>query len=104
MTSHLAWAQPSDSTSKAAQLLVEFFEKCKTDQSHWKKLSEGAMQRIKEKYTWKKYSKRLLNLTAVYGFWKHVTNLDRRESRRYLEMFYALKYRPLAQSVPPAVE
>ncbi|KAF8036113.1 hypothetical protein BT93_C1957 [Corymbia citriodora subsp. variegata] len=89
---------------QAAQLLVEFFEKCKTDQNHWEKLSEGAMQRIKEKYTWKKYSERLLNLTAVYGFWKHVTNLDQRESRRYLDMFYALKYRPLARSVPPAVE
>lgn len=34
-------------------------------------------------------------MTGVYGFWKHVSNLDHLESRRYLEMFYALKYRPL---------
>ncbi|KAK3404512.1 hypothetical protein EUGRSUZ_K00816, partial [Eucalyptus grandis] len=46
-------------------------------------------------YTWQIYSERLLDLTAVYGFWKHVSNLDRLESRRYLEMFYALKYRKL---------
>ncbi|KAK3438584.1 hypothetical protein EUGRSUZ_C03201 [Eucalyptus grandis] len=89
---------------QAAELLVEFFEKCKVDKSHWDKISKGAMQRIEEKYTWKIYSERLLNLTAVYGFWKHVTSLDRCESRRYLEMFHALVYRPLAQSVPPAVE
>lgn len=47
------------------------------------------------RYTWKIYSQRLLTLTGVYGFWKHVSNLDRLESRRYLEMFYALKYRKL---------
>ncbi|OWM84066.1 hypothetical protein CDL15_Pgr009313 [Punica granatum] len=89
---------------QAANILVEFFEKCKHDPSHWDRISLGAMKRIQEKYTWQIYSERLLNLTAVYGFWKHVSNLDRLESRRYLEMFYALKYRPLAQSVPLAVE
>lgn len=36
-----------------------------------------------------------MTLAGVYGFWKYVSNLDRRETRRYLEMFYALKYRNL---------
>ncbi|KAK4769248.1 hypothetical protein SAY86_027398 [Trapa natans] len=89
---------------QAANLLVDFFEKCKSDPTHWDAISQGAMKRIQEKYTWQIYSERLLNLTAVYGFWKHVSNLDRLESRRYLEMFYALKYRPLAESVPVSVE
>jgi hypothetical protein len=47
------------------------------------------------RYTWKLYSERLMTLTGVYGFWKYVSNLERRETRRYLEMFYALKYRSL---------
>lgn len=34
---------------QAAELLVEFFGKCKTDPSHWDKISKGAMQRIEEK-------------------------------------------------------
>ncbi|XP_039030279.1 sucrose synthase-like [Hibiscus syriacus] len=89
---------------QAAEILVDFFEKCKTDPSHWTKISEEGLRRIEEKYTWQIYSERLLTLTGVYGFWKHVSNLDRRESRRYLEMFYALKYRKLAESVPLAVE
>ena len=89
---------------QAAEILVDFFEKCKTDPSYWTKISEGGLKRIEEKYTWKIYSERLLTLTGVYGFWKHVSNLDRLESRRYLEMFYALKYRKLAESVPLAVE
>jgi len=89
---------------KAAELLVGFFEKCKTDPSHWTNISEGSIKRIEEKYTWKLYSSRLMTLAGVYGFWKYVSNLDRRETRRYLEMFYALKFRNLAKSVPLAIE
>nr|QHZ00911.1 sucrose synthase 4 [Paeonia lactiflora] len=89
---------------QAAVLLANFFEKCKEDPAHWDNISLAGLQRINEKYTWQIYSQRLLTLSGVYGFWKYVSNLDRRETRRYLEMFYALKYRKLAQSVPLAVE
>ncbi|PWA44455.1 sucrose synthase [Artemisia annua] len=47
---------------------------------------------------------RLLTLDGVYGFWKYVSKLDIFEIRRYLEMFYALKYCILAESVPLAVD
>jgi sucrose synthase len=36
---------------KASALLVEFFEKCLEDPSHWNKISQGGLQRIEEKYT-----------------------------------------------------
>nr|GEV32098.1 sucrose synthase [Tanacetum cinerariifolium] len=56
------------------------------------------------RYTWQIYSERLLTLIGVYGFWKHVSKLARLEIRHYLEMFYAPKYRKLAESVPLAVD
>ncbi|XP_077236474.1 sucrose synthase-like [Tasmannia lanceolata] len=89
---------------KSAELIVDFFEKCKGDPSYWNKISEGGLQRIYEKYTWKIYSERLMTLAGVYGFWKYVSHIDRRETRRYLEMFYALKYRKLAESVPLSID
>jgi sucrose synthase len=89
---------------KAAETLVNFFEKVKTDQSHWDNISAGGLKRIYEKYTWKLYSERLMTLTGVYGFWKYVSNLERRETRRYLEMFYALKLRSLYETVPLATD
>ncbi|WOH09011.1 hypothetical protein DCAR_0728462 [Daucus carota subsp. sativus] len=89
---------------EAAELLVNFFERCKTEPSHWETISAGGLKRIQEKYTWQIYSERLLTLGGVYGFWKHVSKLDRIEIRRYLEMFCALKYRNLAESVPLAVD
>ncbi|KAH9608232.1 hypothetical protein KSS87_015045 [Heliosperma pusillum] len=86
---------------KAADLLVNFFDKCKADPSHWDAISLGGLKRIEEKYTWQIYSDRLLTLAGVYGFWKYVSNLDRREARRYLEMFYALKYSKLVRCFLP---
>ncbi len=38
------------------------------------------------RYTWDIYAKRLLTLSSVYSFWKHVSDLERRETKRYLEM------------------
>uniref|UniRef100_A0A0A0KTD0 Sucrose synthase n=1 Tax=Cucumis sativus TaxID=3659 RepID=A0A0A0KTD0_CUCSA len=89
---------------QASALLVDFFEKCKEDPSHWIRISEGGLRRIYERYTWKIYSERLMTLAGVYGFWKYVSKLERRETRRYLEMFYILKFRDLAKSVPLAVD
>lgn len=86
----------------AANLMADFFEKCKEDPSQWKKISDAGLQRIQERYTWKIYSERLMTLAGVYGFWKYVSKLERLETRRYLEMFYILKFRELVQSVPLA--
>lgn len=89
---------------KAADLMVEFFLQCNKDPSYWEKISQGGIQRILERYTWKIYSERLMTLAGVYSFWKYVSKLERRETRRYLEMFYILKFRDLAKSVPLAVD
>ncbi|KAH9786557.1 Sucrose synthase 3 [Citrus sinensis] len=80
---------------QAAELMADFFGKCKENPSHWKKISDGGLKRIYERYTWKIYSERLMTLAGVYGFWKYVSKLERRETRRYLEMFYILKFRDL---------
>nr|AMN16537.1 sucrose synthase [Albuca bracteata] len=85
---------------QAASLMIDFFERCKKDPSYWNKISDAGLARINERYTWKIYSERLMTLAGVYGFWKYVSKLERRETRRYLEMFYILKFRDLAKSVP----
>ncbi|RDX93598.1 Sucrose synthase 2, partial [Mucuna pruriens] len=79
-----------------AAILVNFFEQCQRDPGYWKEISDAGLRRIRERYTWKIYSERLLTLAGVYGFWKHVSKLERRETRRYLEMFYILKFRDLS--------
>ncbi|KAL5785164.1 hypothetical protein ACOSQ2_007556 [Xanthoceras sorbifolium] len=89
---------------QVAALLIDFFEKCVKDPSCWNSISDGGLKRIYERYTWKIYSERLLTLAGVYGFWKYVSKLERRETRRYIEMFYTLKFRGLAKSIPVAAD
>lgn len=87
---------------QAAQLIADFFEKCLADPNHWQRISEGAQRRVEERYTWKRYAKRLLTLTCIYGFWKFATNLERQETSRYLEMYYHLQFKRQAATIFPA--
>jgi sucrose synthase len=84
----------------AAAMIAAFFARCAEDPAHWSAFSEGSLNRVEERYTWRRYAERMMTLSRVYGFWKFVTNLERTETARYLEMFYGLQYRPLANSVP----
>ncbi|HRX84760.1 MAG TPA: sucrose synthase [Phycisphaerae bacterium] len=85
--------------TEAADKLADFFERCKDSPDYWKMMSDGALQRIESHYTWKLYGERMMTLARVYGFWRYVTNLEREEARKYLNMFYALQYRPLADAM-----
>ncbi|KAL5983688.1 Sucrose synthase 2 [Asimina triloba] len=62
---------------EVAVLLTNFFTDCKKDPTYWNRISDAGLKRIYE------------------SFWKHVSKLERRETRRYLEMFYILKFREL---------
>lgn len=84
---------------ETTQLLSEFLDTCSQDPNHWEKLSRGAITRVDKHYTWELYAERMMTLSRIYGFWKYVTNLERDETRRYLEMFYGLQYRPLAKKI-----
>ncbi|KAE8735285.1 Sucrose synthase [Hibiscus syriacus] len=88
----------------AAETLVNFFEKCKADPSHWDEISKGGLQRIQEKYTWQIYSEKLLTLTSVYGFSKHVPYLEQRGRKRYIEKLHAFLYKKQVKTVPLAIE
>ncbi|KAL4421973.1 hypothetical protein ABPG77_010996 [Micractinium sp. CCAP 211/92] len=78
-----------------AELMADFFERCAKDPEHWTKVSEASMERIFSRYTWPIYARRLVTLSHIYTFWKHVTSLESRETKRYLEMFYILEMRRL---------
>jgi sucrose synthase len=82
--------------ARAAKEIADFFEKCGAEPEEWERISRGSLARVKARYTWARYAERLMTLSRVYGFWKYMTDVERRETRRYLEMFYGLQYRPRA--------
>jgi sucrose synthase len=84
---------------QAAGRLADFFQRCGDEPDYWGTISGGALRRVEEHYTWKRYAERMMTLSRVYGFWKFVTDLERTETRRYLQMFYGLQFRPLASRI-----
>ncbi|KAK9861013.1 hypothetical protein WJX84_007516 [Apatococcus fuscideae] len=88
----------------AGNILADFFEKVAEDEQHWLDLSAKSLERIFKNFTWEIYAKKLMTLSRVYTFWKYVSHIDRQDTRRYLEMFYTLKLRPLIAKVPRAPE
>ena len=84
---------------RAATIMADFFRRCQDEPEYWQRVSEGSIQRVQRRYTWELYAERMMTLSRIYGFWKYVTNLERDETRRYLQMFYGLQYRPLAEKL-----
>ena len=85
--------------NETASLIASFLEKCEADEAEWHRLSKGAIERVQSRYTWSLHARKLMTYARIYGFWKHATNLERSETRRYLQMFYSLQLRKLAQAV-----
>lgn len=83
----------------ASKTITDFLKKCKNEPDYWEKISTGGINRVEEKYTWKLYASRLMTLSRIYGFWKYVTDLERDETRRYLEMFYGLMFKNLVKTI-----
>lgn len=79
----------------SAQRLVEFFEQANADPEHWRRVSQGGIDRVEARYTWRLYASRLMTLSRIYGFWKFVSNLERHGAHRYNELFYNAVYRRL---------
>ncbi len=84
---------------QASELMADFFERSAAAPAVWQAISEGAIERVARRYTWELYAERLMTLSRIYGFWKYTTDLERAETRRYLEMLYALQFRPRAKTL-----
>jgi len=84
---------------QAATGMAEFFYRCGQQDDYWKTISDAGLQRVAERYTWDRYAEKMMTLSRIYGFWKYVSNLERAETQRYLQMFYSLQFRPLAQQL-----
>jgi len=89
---------PNDGAA-AAEAIVDFLQQCAADPSRWQRISEGSLARVAARYTWQLYAERMMTLSRIYGFWKFVSNLERGEASRYLQLFHHLQFRPLARAV-----
>jgi len=79
--------------------MADFLAQCREDPQYWQRISKAAIDRVRTRYTWSLYARKLLSLSRIYGFWKYISNIERRSTRRYLEMFYGVMFRNLAAGI-----
>ncbi len=96
-----------------AQVILEFVYKCDQNPDYWLTVSQQAIDRVLQKYTWKIHTTRLLSLSRIYSFWNYTsqekredmfryldTSQEKREDMfRYLEILFYLVFKPRAQQL-----
>ena len=80
--------------------LENFIDQCKADRNLWKTISSNGVQRVHDRFNWKSYSQRLINLTKLYGFWRYtVSSKGMLEMDRYCDLIYHFLLKERAQQV-----
>ena len=84
-------------TSKPALIarsLEAFFNRAKKNNEYWPMLSENGIKRVQAHFNWQSYSKRLVDLTKLYGFWRYsVSGKGRVKMDRYCDFIYHFLFR-----------
>lgn len=79
---------PTDKEEMAAKI-VSFYHKNQVDPDHWRRISDKGIERVKTSYNWDLYSRRLLNLSKLHGFWKFAVTLKSKEKMQlYCDLIY----------------
>ncbi|MCF8025334.1 MAG: sucrose synthase [Desulfobacteraceae bacterium] len=83
-----------------AETIWRFVSEYQKDAGKWGRISKGGMARVKEAFTWERYSEKLFSLTKLYGFWRYtesqagMVKLD-----RYCDLLYHLLLKPRSQEI-----
>ena len=80
--------------------LENFIDQCKADRNLWKTISSNGVQHVHDRFNWKSYSQRLINLTKLYGFWRYtVSSKGMLEMDRYCDLIYHFLLKERAQQI-----
>lgn len=84
---------------ESTEVILDVIKQIKSKSGFWKKLSDASIQRVEEAYNWRLYSRKLLDLAKIYGFWKFTSGFEREDLNAYLEVIYQLLFKPRAKSL-----
>jgi sucrose synthase len=85
--------------SGTTEKIIKFFRTCESNPAYYEKISNRAVDRVDKTYNWSLYSKNLLSLAKIYGFWKYTSNLEMTELNAYLDLLYHTLYKPRAKAM-----
>jgi sucrose synthase len=81
-----------------SQPILEFLSRTINDDPYWKAISHQAIARVKEAYTWKLYSEKLLKFAKLYGFWNYsALSEEKKELDQYCNLLFHLFFKKRAE-------
>lgn len=84
---------------ESADKILRFVKTINNNPQQWEEVSQNAIARVNESYNWKLYTKRLLSLAKIYGFWKFSTDMEMKDMDAYLDLMYHTLFKPRAQQL-----
>lgn len=82
-----------------SEIISRFFAQCEKDPQYWQQISDAAINRVQGHYSWSKHAKTFVELTQLYQYWSNVADFDSSSELQYLNLFYGLQFRPLAEAM-----
>jgi sucrose synthase len=80
--------------------ILNFLQKTDNDPREWNRISDGGLKRVRDNFTWDIYSNKLLDIAALYGFWRHIsTREDNRGLTGYCQLLFHLFFKPRAKKL-----
>lgn len=78
--------------------ILEFLSRTVNDDPYWKSISNQAVTRVKEAYTWRLYSEKLLKFAKLYGFWNYsALSEEKKELDQYCNLLFHLFFKKRAE-------
>jgi sucrose synthase len=83
-----------------ANSIEKFVAQCEKDEQLWETISKGGIQRVARQFNWHAYSKRLIDLTKLYGFWRYAASeKGMLEMDRYCDVLYHFLIQKKAEAI-----
>ncbi len=83
-----------------ADVLWDYIREYHENENLWQQISENGMERVREKFTWRLYSDKLIRLTKLYGFWRYTeSQAGMIKLDRYCDLLYHLFFKPRAEAI-----
>ncbi len=83
-----------------SQPILDFFGRCEKVSSCWETLGTQAVARVRERFTWRLYSEKLIKAAKLYGFWNHSVLADeKKEVDHYCNLLFHMIFKNRARQL-----
>ena len=80
--------------------ILKFFDTLERQPNYWNKISKQAIARVRESYTWKLYSEKMIKFVKIYGFWNYSGQGDeKKEVDRYCNLLFHMIFKNRARQL-----